>query len=134
MALVAGKISQKYGRLKMIVAGLMAITVAHFARVMVSTGTHVVALSFLAGIAFMVYFVPLYSIYADIAEDEDVLEFYALRDFFLNIGKLLTYVVAAVASIYFGSFKQGIATAFVYTGFCTMILLGYSKWLKEEDK
>jgi predicted MFS family arabinose efflux permease len=133
MALLTGKISDKYGRLKMIVAGLLAITVAHFARTMISTSTHVVILSFFAGLAFMVYYVPLYSIYADIAEDEDVLEFYALRDFFLNIGKMLLYVVAFGVSIYTGSFKQGMMAGFAYTGLCTLALVGYSKWLKEED-
>ncbi len=134
MALVTGKLSDKFGRLKMIVAGLLAITVAHFSRTLISSGTHVVMLSLFAGLAFMVYYVPLYSIYADIAEDEDILEFYALRDFFLNIGKLMAYLVAFAASMYFGSFKQGIATAFVYTGLCTLALVGYSQWLKEEDE
>lgn len=133
MALITGKLSDKYGRLKMIVAGLLAITAAHFARTMISTSTHVVLLSFFAGLAFMVYYVPLYSIYADIAEDEDVLEFYALRDFFLNIGKMLLYVVAFGVSIYTGSFKQGMMAGFAYTGLCTLALVGYSKWLKEED-
>ncbi len=134
MALITGKLSDRFGRFKMIVAGLLAITVAHLSRTMVSTGTHVVMLSLFAGLSFMVYYVPLYSIYADVAEDEDILEFYALRDFFLNIGKMLVYLVAFGASMYFGSFKQGIATAFVYTGFCTLALVGYSRWLKEEDE
>lgn len=133
MALITGKLSQKYGRLKMIVAGLLAITLAHFARTMVATTTHVVMLSFFAGLAFMVYYVPLYSIYADIAEDEDILEFYALRDIFLNIGKLILYAIVLGVSIYTDSFKQGLSAGFLYTGLCTFGLLGYSKWLKEED-
>lgn len=133
LALITGKIADKYGKLKMIVAGLVAISVAHFARTMISTSLHVVALSFFAGLAFMLYYVPLYSIYADVAEAEDVLEFYALRDFFLNIGKLLAYCVAIAGTFYTGSVRTGISIAFVYTGMCSLALIGYSKWLRYED-
>lgn len=81
----------------------------------------------------MIYYVPLYSIYADVAEDEDILEFYAFREFFLNIGKLVTYGLALFFILNY-SVRTGFMAAFLYATISTLGITGYVKWIEEEDE
>lgn len=132
-ALTIGRISGKIKRSKLIAGGALLTTAAYLIRTQINTSLEAFAVSFGAGLFFMIYYVPLYSIYADVAEDEDILEFYAFREFFLNIGKLITYGIA----LYFGlrySLRSGFVAAFIYAGLATVLIAGYSKWVEKEDE
>ena len=132
-ALTIGRISSRFDKKKLMITGLALAATAYFARAFVQTSTQAFAVSFLAGLFFMIYYVPLYSIYADVAEDEDILEFYAFREFFLNIGKLVTYGLALFFILNY-SVRTGFMAAFLYATISTLGITGYVKWIEEEDE
>jgi MFS family permease len=123
-ALVLGKASDSFDRRKMIVAGLAASTVLFFARIFVTRSFQAFTISLLDGLTFMVFYIPFYSSLADMAEDEDVLEFYAFRELMLGVGKLL----AVLPALYFAlnaSIMAGLKASFAAAGVsCLLLMIG----------
>ncbi|QKQ98952.1 MFS transporter [Candidatus Nanohaloarchaea archaeon] len=132
-ALTIGRITGRFGKKKLMASGLLLASIFYISRAFVQTATQAFAVSFFAGLFFMMYYVPLYSIYADVAEDEDILEFYAFREFFLNIGKLVTYGIATFFVLNY-SVRTGFMAAFVYATVATVGIVGYVSWIEEEDE
>lgn len=123
-ALLLGKASDNFDRRKMIVAGLAASAVLFFARIFVTQSFQAFTISLLDGLTFMLFYVPFYSSLADLAEDEDVLEFYAFRELMLGVGKLL----ALVPALYFAlnaSMMAGLKVSFAVAGLsCLLLMIG----------
>lgn len=132
-ALTIGRISGRFDKKKLMASGLLLAAGVYVARAFVQTATQAFGVSFLAGLFFMIYYVPLYSIYADVAEDEDILEFYAFREFFLNVGKILTYGLTAYVVLNY-SVRTGFMAAFVYATVAVVGITGYVRWIEEEDE
>lgn len=113
----------------MVFVGALISGILFALRSYVTTSIEAFLLSFGAGLAFMLYYVPLYSTLADYAEDEDVLEFYALREVFLAIGRITVLLLALfLAATY--SLGVGMKAAFFLTAVATALIPVYSKWVK----
>ncbi|MFB6190560.1 MAG: hypothetical protein ABEJ91_03225 [Candidatus Nanohaloarchaea archaeon] len=104
-ALMVGRVSSRVEASHMIKIGAVASAVMFAVRAFVQASMEAFLVSFGAGLLFMVYYVPLFSRLADAAEDEDVLEFYAFREFCLGLGK-----VAALAVAFFFALETSLAT------------------------
>jgi len=132
-ALVSGIIAQKADKKHMIALGTIASGIIYFLIPFIETATTAYILSFALGVLFMIYYVPLYSIYADVAEDEDVLEFFAFREIFLNLGKFLVVAIASLGIFILESDSVGFQIAFVIAGLSTATISLYAGWLEDEE-
>lgn len=132
-ALLSGFIAHKSDKKRMIIVGTVAAGLIYFLVPFASTTAHTFVYSFAIGVLFMVYYVPLYSIYADVAEDEDVLEFFAFREIFLNLGKLLVIGISGAAIFLLEAEHLGFQIAFVMAGIATMSVSLYANWLENES-
>lgn len=90
MAYFSGYISSKYSRGKIIFAGAFLAGVIYLLRAAVSTPIEAFLISIAGGLAFMMYNIPLFSKYADGAEDNEERSFYASKKTFNSFGKVLT--------------------------------------------
>lgn len=88
--LFTGKVIEKYGDRVAVLTGTAGAGLIHLARSLVALPAEAFTISFLGGIFFQIYHVPVYRKFADTAEDEDVLEFYTLRKMFVSVGNILT--------------------------------------------
>lgn len=121
-ALMLGKASDSFDRKKMILFGLAASSLLFFSRILVTQSFQAFTISLIDGLAFMVFYVPFYSSLADMAEDEDVLEFYAFRELALGVGKL----IALVPALYFAlevSIMAGLKASFAAAGISCLLLV-----------
>lgn len=125
-ALFIGKMTDNVERKHMIVVGVLASAAFFALRAYVSTEIEAFILSFIAGLMFMVYYVPVYSFLADRAEDEEVLEFYAFRELFLGIGKISAFVLALVGSWYYG-IVPALKLTFFMTAVATLLIVFYTR-------
>jgi YQGE family putative transporter len=131
-ALTIGRVSGKIEKAKLIAIGVMLTSVAYIVRGFIQNSWQAFGISFAAGLFFMIYYVPIYSIYANVAEDEDLLEFYAFREFLLNIGKLLS-IVLCFGMIHFFGIRKGFIGVFLFTAFTTAIVSRYARWLEKDE-
>ncbi|WEL23792.1 hypothetical protein [Candidatus Nanohalovita haloferacivicina] len=115
VALISGKLSQRFGRAKIITAGLLSSSAIHFLRTIVSTPAQALAVSGIGGVVFMMYEVPLFSDFADVAEDEDVLEFYTVKRIIFKAGQITTIGLITGIGLHSG-LKQGFQAAFILAG------------------
>ena len=104
---LTGAIIQRYGEKTPLIIGALGNGIINFSRGFIWTPMQAFVLSFLAGIMFQIYHVPLYSHFADMAEDSDVLEFYALRKMFVGVGNLLV-----VGTLLLGNHLYGLEAGF----------------------
>lgn len=126
--LATGKIIEKYGEHPAIILGTSGAALIHILRSMVVMPVHAFAVSFIGGIFFQIYHVPIYSDFADRAEDEDVLEFYALRKIFVSLGNILT-VATFVGGYLLVGVEAGFTATFVLAAVATVAMAPLSKRL-----
>lgn len=107
---LTGMIIQKFGRRKPLILGAIGNGLVSFGRGFINTPLQAFMLSFLGGIMFQIYHVPLYSRFADMAEDSDVLEFYTMRKIFVGVGNVLV-----VSTLLIGGHVLGMETGFKMT-------------------
>jgi len=119
--LVTGRLIQKHGRSNILVLGAIGAAIAHSLRGFVATPTQVFILSMTAGIFFQIYHVPLYSRFAELAEEEDILEFYTIRRMFSGIGNILT-ILTLIASYFFLGLSQAFIVTFMLASFSTLFM------------
>lgn len=131
-ALTIGRISGKISRVKLVVSGLFLTSMAYIARGFVTTNIEAFLVSFGAGLFFMIYYVPIYSVYANVAEDEDVLEFYAFREGILNVGKFATIALAYLLITIYGT-RNGFIGVFLFVSVTTAMVSRYAGWLEEDE-
>ncbi|MFB6292378.1 MAG: MFS transporter [Candidatus Nanohaloarchaea archaeon] len=128
-ALLIGRVTDSIEKKHMILVGTIASGILFALRVYVTEPVEAFLVSFVAGLMFMVYYVPLYSTMADWAEDEDVLEFYAFREVFLCIGRIATYGLALYVALAY-SIAAGLKAAFMLAAGAATLLALYSRWIK----
>lgn len=125
-ALISGKLASRLGEGKLILAGTVLSSAIHFSRIIVSSPVEATLVSGLGGIFFMVYYVPLFSKYAEAAEDEDVLEFYALKKVFFKAGQLATVLVILLVGLEYG-LQTGFTAAFAIAGVSSLFMMHFSE-------
>lgn len=125
-ALFIGKMTDNVERKHMVFIGALASAAFFGLRAYVNTQLEAFILSFIAGLMFMVYYVPVYSFLADRAEDKEVLEFYAFRELFLGVGRIFTFGLAWIASWYYG-IVSGLKLAFFMTAIATILIAFYTR-------
>ncbi len=128
-ALLVGRVTEKVEKKHMILVGTIASGIIFALRAYVTEPIEAFLISFVAGLMFMVYYVPLYSTMADWAEDEDVLEFYAFREVFLCIGRIATYGLALYVALNY-SLAAGLKASFLLAAGAALLLSLYSRWIK----
>lgn len=128
-ALLVGRITDRVEKKHMLMVGAVASGVIFALRAFVTVPLEAFLVSFIGGLFFMLYFVPLFSRLADYAEDEDVLEFYAFREVFLSIGRIGILLIALSVSLTY-SVETGFRVAFYVTAVTTTLLALYSRWIK----
>lgn len=109
--LITGRLVQKYGQSKILTIGTIGAALMHSLRGFVATPIQAFALSFIAGIFFQIYHVPLYSRFAKLAEQEDILEFYTVRKIFVALGNIIT--ITTLLTIFY--ITQSMQIAFTAT-------------------
>lgn len=120
-ALVSGRLAQKFTRKHIILLGFLGSALIHFSRAIVATPVQALAVSGIGGLVFMFYEVPLFSDYADLAEKEDILEFYTVKRIIFKTGQLATIAVIVGFGIING-LKQGFQAGFVLAGLTSVAL------------
>jgi hypothetical protein len=126
IALISGKLSKKYTRATIITVGLIGSSAIHFLRTATSTPLEALMISGIGGILFMMYEVPLFSDFADVAEDEDVLEFYTVKRIIFKAGQAFTIGLITVIGLKIG-LKQGFQTAFALAGLTSLISIIWAR-------
>ncbi|MFB6242432.1 MAG: MFS transporter [Candidatus Nanosalina sp.] len=121
--LATGKLVERYGKRPAIILGTSGAALIHLLRSIVALPLHAFLVSFLGGIFFQIYHVPIYSVFADRAEDEDVLEFYALRKIFVSVGNVLT--VATLVGSYLFLDLRGAFTATFLPAAASTVAMAY---------
>lgn len=113
--ILVGRVTDRIEEKHMISLGLVVSSLFFVLRVYVSTPLEAFVISFVSGIIAMMYVVPIFSFLADSAEKEDVLEFYAFREFMLNLGKISAYLIALYVIIQ-GDILSGFNVGFLIAG------------------
>lgn len=126
--LASGKLVKKYGELPVIAFGTVGASMIHVVRGFIGTPFQVFAVSFMGGIFFQIYHVPIYSEFADRAESEDVLEFYTLRKIFVSVGNILTIGTLTTSYMFFGA-ETAFKTTFILAAVCTLAMALISRKL-----
>lgn len=131
-ALLIGRITGKIEKRHMVLIGSISSGILFVLRAYVGDPVEAFLISFLAGLMMMVYYIPLYSKIAEWAEDEDVLEFYAFREVFLGIGKVVVLCIAIFVALNY-SLYLGFRAAFFATAAAGLAMAFYSKWIETVD-
>ncbi|WP_414838329.1 MFS transporter [Candidatus Nanosalina sp. VS9-1] len=118
---LTGTIIQRFGSKKPLIIGAVGNGILNMTRGFLSTPLQAFTLSFLAGIMFQIYHVPLYSRFADMAEKSDILEFYALRKTFVGLGNILV-VTTLFTFDYFYSLETGFKAVFILGGLAMIVI------------
>lgn len=119
--LIVGKFASEMDKNIFVGIGCFGASLAYFVRGFLTTPLQVFLVSFVGGIFFQIYHVPIYSSFADEAEDTDILEFYTVRETFLSLGKITS--VSTLAGIFLLFDMQTAFTAtFALAGIATIIM------------
>lgn len=120
--LLAGYLADKYGRNNILKIGTVGAGISHVFRGLMQTPLQMFTLSFIAGIFFQTYHVPLYSKFAEIADrKEKILEFYTVRKTFIGLGQTIT-VLLLLGSNYFLELRQAFITTFLLASIATFYM------------
>ncbi len=92
-SITVGKISDVLEHEKLLLTGAVASGTIYVFVPGLESRFLAFALSFVAGLTYTVYTVPLVSIVADIAEENSVLGFFSLREVFQSFGKISVVLV-----------------------------------------
>lgn len=116
-----GILIQRFGSRKPLIVGALGNGVLNFSRGFLNTPLQAFSVSFLAGIMFQIYHVPLYSRFADMAENSDVLEFYALRKTFVGLGNILV-ITTLFTFDYFYTLETGFKATFILGALAMLVI------------
>ncbi|MFB6076502.1 MAG: hypothetical protein ABEK12_00030, partial [Candidatus Nanohaloarchaea archaeon] len=115
-ALVAERLAEAVDRTRMIAAGAVGTGIFFALKVFVTTPVQAFAVSFGAGMVAMVYYIPLFSNLSDIADDEDVVEFFSIG----------AYIVVGVSSL------SGLKATFIIAAGAMGIIALLAPWIEGE--
>lgn len=124
--LFTGRFIHRYSERTAVILGTIGAGSVHLLRSLVTLPVEAFAVSFLGGIFFQIYHVPIYKKFADTAEKEDVLEFYALRKIFVSIGNILT-VATLITGYFLFDLQTGFTMTFVLAAVATLSMSFFTK-------
>jgi predicted MFS family arabinose efflux permease len=125
-ALLAGHLTMKYGKRRVLIwsAGLLALT--YFLRGFVGGPFQALIISLVAGISFKFYHIPIYSIFVGEAKSENQLEFFSFKRTFASLGKIITVIL--VLSVYFSQgFRTALITSFFIGGISSLLAIYFTR-------
>lgn len=114
----AGRMNKKY----FVGLGGLGAGLAFFMRGFLTTSLQVFIVSFVSGIFFQIYHIPIYSGFANEAEDTNVLEFYALRKIFVALGNIMTVGTLATFFVLY-DLRTGFIASFTLGGLATFSMI-----------
>ncbi len=127
--LLVGKYASNINKKVFVAIGCTGAAASYLARGLLVTPFQVFVVSFISGIFFQIYHVPIYSSFADEAEKTDILEFYTLRKMFVSVGNVLT--VLTLYSFYtLTDLRTGFQASFVLAAFAT-VGMAWSYWRED---
>lgn len=119
--LLVGKYTGKIRKEKFVTAGCIGAAIIMFLRGFITAPIQAFFISFAGGIFFQIYHVPIYSSFADKAEDTEILEFYTLRKIFVSLGNIL--VVLTLTTFYLlYDLQTGFKATFFLGGLSTLAM------------
>lgn len=124
---LTGVIVQRFGERKPLIIGALANGIINMSRGFIATPIQAFMLSFLGGVMFQIYHVPLYSSFADIAEDSDILEFYTLRKIFVGVGNITVISTLFLFEHLYGV-ERAFQAVFVLGGVAMMVIAAYGSF------
>lgn len=92
-----GKISEKYGKVKIVSLGAIVTSITYILMSQVTTPMEAFLISGLNGLSFTVFTVPIFSTAMDHSESSDKLEYFAVREIALTLGRFITLLIFALA-------------------------------------
>lgn len=120
-AAITGKVTDRVTKTRLVLIGAVMSAIVYFVVPLVETSRAAFALSFVAGLTYMVYTIPLIAIIADIAEKGNILGFFSLREVFQGLGKI---TVVAVTVFVIGQYSLETAFEFAfYSAAFSVVLL-----------
>lgn len=122
MAYLSGYISSRYSRLKIIAAGASLAGITYILRVYVSTPLEAFAVSIVGGLAFKLYDIPLFSDFADRAEDIEERSFYTAKKMFNSLGKVFLSSVFILVAVY-SEQRAAFTTVFIIAALSTALMI-----------
>lgn len=122
--LLIGYFASKIDKKLFVTVGCIGTSLVFFVRGFIATPLQAFVVSFLGGIFFQIYHVPLFSSFTDEAEDTEVLEFNTLRRIFYSVGQILA-VSVLVLFYFFYDLSTGFIAVFVLGGIATLAMAGF---------
>ncbi len=127
--LLVGRYASNINKKIFVAVGCTGAAAAYLARGFLVSPIQVFTVSFISGIFFQIYHVPIYSSFANEAENTDILEFYTLRKIFVSVGNVLTLVTL------YGFYKlvdlrTGFKASFILAGIATLGM-AWSYWRED---
>lgn len=121
MAYLSGFIASRYSRFKIIATGALLAGLTYILRVYISIPLEAFLVSILGGLAFKLYDIPLFSDFADRAEDSEERSFYTAKKMFNSFGKVLTSLlfIGVAVSV---SERQAFNAVFILAAISTAIM------------
>lgn len=123
MAYFSGYLASKYSRFKLIAAGAFFAGLTYLIRTVISTPIEAFLVSLAGGLAFKLYDIPLFSDFADRAENSEERSFYTAKKMFNSLGKIVTasvFIGIAAASTERAAFNSVFILAAVSTAVMTL--------------
>ncbi|MFB6182488.1 MAG: MFS transporter, partial [Candidatus Nanohaloarchaea archaeon] len=125
-SLTIGNLSDRIEQKNLLLAGAIASSLIYLAVPSLNDIYLAFGLSFVAGLTYTVYTVPLISIVADIAEKKNLLGFYSTREIFQGIGKIsVVGLIVYIISSY--SIDLAFKTTFYLAALSVLALAGMSR-------
>jgi predicted MFS family arabinose efflux permease len=121
MAYFSGLVASKYSRFKIIAAGALISGLTYLLRIVISTPVEAFLVSILGGLSFKLYDIPLFSDFADRAEEVEERSFYTAKKTFNSLGKILTSLLFIGASIHLGE-REAFNAIFILAAISTTVM------------
>lgn len=119
--LLVGRYAVKLDSRIFVSIGCLGASAMYFLRGFLVTPLQVFLVSFFGGIFFQIYHVPIYSGFANEAEDTEVLEFYTLRKIFVALGNIISVGTLGLFFILY-DLRTGFLASFSLGGIATLIM------------
>lgn len=126
----AGKVSDIIEHERLLLAGTLASGIVYIFVPGLESRFLAFILSFVAGLTYTVYTVPLVSIVADIAEKQNVLGFFSIREVFQSLGKISVVLIL----LYFlssGAMAEGFKFTFYLSAVSVVLIALVGRTVKE---
>ena len=121
MAYLSGYIASRYSRFKIIATGAFIAGLTYLLRIFVITPAEAFLASILGGLAFKLYDIPLFSDFADRAEEAEERSFYTAKKMFNSLGKIITALLFIGIAISSGE-REAFNAVFILAAMSTAVM------------